>query len=62
VKKEKKDPRDEPVEAVLMMAEQIEEARNNDQGWTSWDGNGTNAFEANNVIRPLEKIALRCKK
>ena len=54
------DPLVELRDAVLQMAEEIEEAVNEDREWTSWKGNGTNAFEAAQVIRPLAELAKKC--
>lgn len=54
------DPLVELRDAVLQMSEEIEEAANEDREWTSWRGNGTNAFEAAQVIRPLAELAKKC--
>lgn len=56
-----KDPNKELRDAVLKMAEEIQEACDEDQEWTSWNGNGTNAFEAMNIIGPLKELALKCR-
>lgn len=47
-------------DAVLEMSAEIEQACAADRKWTSWNGNGANAFEAAQVIRPLKKIADEC--
>jgi hypothetical protein len=54
------DPLVELRDAVLQMSKEIEEAVDEDREWTSWRGNGTNSFEAAQVIRPLAELAKKC--